>query len=91
MSTFPVALRGSSSRNQISRGTLKFARFFFTCAFVVAKGAKKPSEDDLKAHIKKNLANFKVPREIWFLDEMPRNATGKILKRELKEIEKQPS
>ena len=59
-------------------------------AFVVPKGSKKPSEDELKQHVKKNLANFKVPREIWFLDELPRNATGKVLKRELKEIEKQP-
>ena len=40
--------------------------------------------------MKSNLANFKVPREIWFLDELPRNATGKVLKRELKEIETQP-
>ena len=59
-------------------------------AFVVPKGSKKPSEDELKKHVKSNLANFKVPREIWFLDELPRNATGKVLKRELKEIEKQP-
>ena len=34
--------------------------------------------------MKRNLARFKVPREIVFLDELPRNATGKILKRELK-------
>ncbi len=60
-------------------------------AFVVPAGSKKPSEDELKKHVKSNLANFKVPREIWFLDELPRNATGKVLKRELKEIEKQPS
>ncbi len=40
--------------------------------------------------MKPNLANFKVPREIWFLDELPRNATGKVLKRELKEIESAP-
>ena len=59
-------------------------------AFVVPAGSKKPSEDELKKHVKDNLANFKVPREIWFLDELPRNATGKVLKRELKEIEKQP-
>ena len=37
--------------------------------------------------MKENLARFKVPREIWFLDELPRNATGKVLKRELKELE----
>jgi fatty-acyl-CoA synthase len=41
------------------------------------------SEDDLKAFVKQNLARYKVPREIVFLDELPRNATGKVLKREL--------
>ena len=60
-------------------------------AFVVPSGSSSPSEDDLKAYVKKNLANFKVPREIWFLDELPRNATGKVLKRELKEMEEAPS
>jgi acyl-CoA synthetase (AMP-forming)/AMP-acid ligase II/uncharacterized membrane protein len=59
-------------------------------AFVVRKDGKV-SEDELKKHVKSNLANFKVPREIWFMDELPRNATGKVLKRELKEIEKEPS
>jgi fatty-acyl-CoA synthase len=59
-------------------------------AFVVAKEGKSPSEDELKAYVKSNLASFKVPREVWFLDELPRNATGKVLKRELKEIEKAP-
>src|SRR3954454_2993840 len=55
-------------------------------AFVVpAKGKKKPSEDELKKHIKSNLAGYKVPREFVFMDELPRNATGKILKRELAE------
>ena len=34
--------------------------------------------------MKRNLARYKVPREIVFLDELPRNATGKVLKRELK-------
>jgi fatty-acyl-CoA synthase len=56
-------------------------------AFVVPKGSKKPSEKDLKGHVKKNLAGYKVPREIVFLDELPRNATGKVLKRELAEME----
>jgi len=56
-------------------------------AFVVAEGSKKPSEDDLKGHVKKNLAGYKVPREVVFLDELPRNATGKVLKRELAEME----
>jgi fatty-acyl-CoA synthase len=56
-------------------------------AFVVIQGSKKPSEKDLKAHVKKNLAGYKVPREFVFLDELPRNATGKVLKRELAEME----
>ncbi|HEY3531481.1 MAG TPA: AMP-binding protein [Nocardioides sp.] len=57
-------------------------------AFVVVGdggGSGRPSEDDLKAWVKENLARYKVPREIVFLDELPRNATGKILKRELAE------
>ena len=59
-------------------------------AFVVTQGSGGPDEDALKKHVKSNLANFKVPREIWFLDELPRNATGKVLKRELKEMETEP-
>ena len=43
-------------------------------------------EDDLKAYVKENLARYKVPREIRFLEELPRNATGKVLKRELEEM-----
>jgi fatty-acyl-CoA synthase len=51
-------------------------------AFVVV-GSPRPSEEDLKEWVKQNLARYKVPREIVFLDELPRNATGKILKRDL--------
>jgi acyl-CoA synthetase (AMP-forming)/AMP-acid ligase II len=56
-------------------------------AFVVLESGKKATEDELKRHVKQNLANFKVPREVEFLDELPRNATGKVLKRELQERE----
>jgi acyl-CoA synthetase (AMP-forming)/AMP-acid ligase II/uncharacterized membrane protein len=59
-------------------------------AFVVLERGKEVSEDDLKTYVKKNLARYKVPREIVFLDELPRNATGKVLKRELKELESAP-
>jgi fatty-acyl-CoA synthase len=52
-------------------------------AFVVFRDGMDASEDELKAHVKDNLARFKVPREIVILDELPRNATGKVLKREL--------
>jgi acyl-CoA synthetase (AMP-forming)/AMP-acid ligase II len=54
-------------------------------AYAVKSSGKKVSEADLKAHVKKNLAGYKVPREIVFVKELPRNATGKVLKRELLE------
>ena len=52
-------------------------------AFVVVEGGTDGSEDELKDWVKQNLARYKVPREIVFLDELPRNSTGKVLKREL--------
>ena len=52
-------------------------------AFVVLGEPGAMSEDEVKAHVKSNLARYKVPREVEFLDSLPRNATGKILKREL--------
>jgi acyl-CoA synthetase (AMP-forming)/AMP-acid ligase II len=51
-------------------------------AFVVL-GDASCSEEDLKDWVRRNLARYKVPREIVFIDELPRNATGKVLKREL--------
>ena len=54
-------------------------------AFVVTREGSEVTEEELKAHVKGNLAAFKVPREIVFVDELPRNATGKVLKRELAE------
>jgi fatty-acyl-CoA synthase len=54
-------------------------------AFVVVRNGKNVSEDDLKGHVKSNLANYKTPREVVFLDELPRNPTGKVLKRDLEE------
>ena len=52
-------------------------------AFVVLTEDGSVDEDELKGHVKQNLARYKVPREVEFLDSLPRNATGKILKREL--------
>ncbi|MEQ4498788.1 MULTISPECIES: AMP-binding protein [Nocardioides] len=51
-------------------------------AFVVVDDSSV-SEDDLKGWVKQNLARYKVPREIVLLDELPRNSTGKVLKRDL--------
>jgi len=52
-------------------------------AFVVLSNSGAADEEDLKEHVKQNLARFKVPREVVFVDELPRNATGKVLKRAL--------
>ena len=52
-------------------------------AFVVLRERDSLGEDELQEHVKRNLARYKVPREIVFLDSLPRNATGKVLKREL--------
>jgi acyl-CoA synthetase (AMP-forming)/AMP-acid ligase II len=52
-------------------------------AFVVPDDGADLSEDEIKSYVKSNLARYKVPREVEFLDSLPRNATGKVLKREL--------
>jgi fatty-acyl-CoA synthase len=39
--------------------------------------------DDVRQHVRAQLARYKVPRDVVFLDALPRNATGKVLKREL--------
>ena len=52
-------------------------------AFVVLRDGAQFSEQAVQAYVKANLARYKVPREVVFLDELPRNATGKVLKREL--------
>ena len=54
-------------------------------AFVVLREGARLSEDDIKAYVKENLAGYKAPREVVFLDALPRNPTGKVLKRELAE------
>ena len=55
--------------------------------FVVKVEGSSIDEDAIKAYVKDNLARYKVPRDVVFLDELPRNPTGKILKRELREME----
>jgi acyl-CoA synthetase (AMP-forming)/AMP-acid ligase II len=53
-------------------------------AFVVLEPSSTSAVDDLKQHVRDNLANYKVPREITILDELPRGSTGKILRNELR-------
>jgi fatty-acyl-CoA synthase len=56
-------------------------------AFVVRSRGASAGEDELKDYVRANLARYKVPREIVFLEELPRSSTGKVLKRELAERE----
>nr|WP_077098747.1 acyl-CoA ligase FadD12 [Mycobacterium terramassiliense] len=52
-------------------------------AFVVLAPGAGATTESLKQHVRENLANYKVPREITVLDELPRGSTGKILRNEL--------
>ncbi|MFE3291676.1 acyl-CoA synthetase [Rhodococcus sp. NPDC059234] len=56
-------------------------------AFVVPSSDSDRDVQALKSHVKEHLARYKVPREIVFLEELPRNATGKLLRRNLYEMD----
>ena len=53
-------------------------------AVVVLHDGCECTADEIKAFVRSNLAAFKVPRDVVFVDELPRNATGKVLKRKLR-------
>ena len=55
-------------------------------AFIILKPNKSLEEDSLLQWSKENMANYKVPREIKFVDDLPTNAAGKVMKYLLKEI-----
>jgi fatty-acyl-CoA synthase len=50
---------------------------------VVLKTPDSLDEDGVRKYVKANLASYKAPRDVIFLPELPRNATGKILKKDL--------
>jgi len=54
-------------------------------AFVVLVPGALATSDTLKQHVRDNLANYKVPRAITVLDELPRGITGKISRKELQD------
>jgi fatty-acyl-CoA synthase len=56
-------------------------------AFVVLRPGLDADMEDLKAHCRARLSGPKVPRDFIFLESLPRNPTGKVLKRELREME----
>jgi fatty-acyl-CoA synthase len=59
-------------------------------AFVVLKPGASLSADEVRDFVRENLARYKVPRDVTFLAELPRNPTGKVLKRRLREIHGSP-
>jgi|TARA_B110000444_G_scaffold86323_1_gene81594 fatty-acyl-CoA synthase len=54
-------------------------------AIVVVKPGESVTESEIINHCRENLARFKVPQSVIFIDEIPHNATGKVLKRELRD------
>jgi fatty-acyl-CoA synthase len=52
-------------------------------AYVALAPGATLTDEDLKDYVKSELAAYKVPREVVVVDELPRNATGKVVKREL--------
>jgi fatty-acyl-CoA synthase len=55
-------------------------------AFVVARPGHAVSAEEIREFVKANLARYKIPRDVVFLPELPRNPTGKVLKRRLREL-----
>jgi fatty-acyl-CoA synthase len=55
-------------------------------AVVVTRDGETLTEKEVKDYVKSNLAGYKAPRDVVFLDELPRTSTGKVLKRELQDL-----
>lgn len=53
-------------------------------AYAVRRPGSTLTADDLIAWSRREMANYKVPREVEFVTELPRNASGKVLKRKLR-------
>ncbi|WP_223593801.1 acyl-CoA synthetase [Neobacillus bataviensis] len=57
-------------------------------AYVVVKDNQPLTEEEIIKHCQNNLASYKKPTSVVFIDELPRNAAGKVLRRELRELDK---
>jgi acyl-CoA synthetase (AMP-forming)/AMP-acid ligase II len=55
-------------------------------AFIVVRHGQHVSETEVIDYCRTGLADFKRPRKVTFLEELPRNPTGKVLKRELRDL-----
>jgi fatty-acyl-CoA synthase len=56
-------------------------------AYVVLRAEKVATEDELIAHVKVKIAGYKAPKMVAFVDALPRSATGKVLKQQLRDLE----
>jgi fatty-acyl-CoA synthase len=56
------------------------------CAFITLKAGRQATADDIIAHCKRNMASFKCPKEVIFVDELPKTSTGKIQKHVLRDM-----
>jgi long-chain acyl-CoA synthetase len=52
-------------------------------AAIALKEGEEASEDDIRAFVREQVAGYKYPRKVWFVDELPKGPTGKMLKREI--------
>ncbi len=52
-------------------------------AAIALKDGAEASEDEIRAFAKERVAAYKYPRQIWFVEELPKGPTGKVLKREI--------
>jgi long-chain acyl-CoA synthetase len=52
-------------------------------AAVALKPGANATADELREHVKGQVAAYKYPRQVWIVDALPKTATGKIVKREI--------
>ena len=52
-------------------------------AAVALRDGMHATESEIREFVKANLAAYKYPRQVWFVDELPKGPTGKVLKREI--------
>jgi fatty-acyl-CoA synthase len=55
-------------------------------AFVVVRPGAELTAPQFRAHLEQHLARYKVPKHVWFTDALPRNATGKVRRVELRAL-----
>ena len=73
----------ATPRSPTSRSSASRTRSSASGCGRTSSSRERRPEDELKAHVRAHLARFKVPRDVVFVDELPRNPTGKVLRSRL--------